>query len=383
MLRPLLRQNAISVWDDSHIKPGDQWQREIEQALARANVAVLLVSADFLNSDYIAEQELLPLLKAAKENGVTILWVYLKNCLFEETPVKDYQAAHNIDKPIEALDAADQNAELKLICKSIKNAYKTEPIAPKSSKIFNQYQLKLPYLCDRSEQRLDLQQALLDHQQNNPHRPFLFIVHGHEHECHAEFLEVVKEHELKVALALDQKQVSILEHILEWPFEAPAKDFVKRIRQRISSTICNIVGKNDYELTAAIANHQAPIIFKVEIIDGTDHSEFDKKLQAFFKLWNEWPDLPSGCVLMIALVAKYRINADFAASIQSLRLNQYKNLHGLRLPELRPIKEPHVHDWNNRHNQLHKNRICELFANSAEGIPMELLVEKLQFLIQA
>jgi TIR domain len=51
-LKPYTRQN-LQVWADPYIKVGDRWWRNISEALSRACVGVLLVSPNFINSDFI------------------------------------------------------------------------------------------------------------------------------------------------------------------------------------------------------------------------------------------------------------------------------------------------------------------------------------------
>ncbi len=123
-LKPILRKGQFSVWVDTEIKAGDHWGNEIEEALAAATVAVLLVSKHFLGSNFIQDKELPPLMKAAKERGLKILWVYLSACNYEETSIKaeGIQAAHRPLEPLEGLDKADRNRVLKEISQEIKKA---------------------------------------------------------------------------------------------------------------------------------------------------------------------------------------------------------------------------------------------------------------------
>jgi hypothetical protein len=71
-LTDLARKGVIDLWSDTKITPGANWREEVRSAIEAAAIAVLLVSADFLASQFIAENELPPLLKSAKKQGVLL-----------------------------------------------------------------------------------------------------------------------------------------------------------------------------------------------------------------------------------------------------------------------------------------------------------------------
>ncbi len=116
MLAPALRAGVMNVWDDTRIQPGANWKEEIQKALASAKVAVLLVSPAFLASDFIANNELPLLLKAAQEDGATIFWIYLSSCLYEHTEIANFQAAHTPLKPLDLLGKPERQAVLSPVC---------------------------------------------------------------------------------------------------------------------------------------------------------------------------------------------------------------------------------------------------------------------------
>jgi hypothetical protein len=122
MLKPLTRTGQLLAWADTAMKGGVKWRDEIEKAVASARVGVLLVSKHFLASDFIAENELPPLLRAAKSKGLTILWVPVSDSLYRETEIAEYQAASDPAKPLDSLSPAEVNRVLVNICEQIKDA---------------------------------------------------------------------------------------------------------------------------------------------------------------------------------------------------------------------------------------------------------------------
>lgn len=118
-LRPYVRDGSITAWTDRQIRAGSRWLDEIRQALAKTKVAVLLVTPNFLASDFIDEHELAPLLKEAETGGVTILWIPVRPSSYLETPLKDYQAIIDADKPLAGMRPPKRDETWVEICKTI------------------------------------------------------------------------------------------------------------------------------------------------------------------------------------------------------------------------------------------------------------------------
>ena len=125
MLAPFLRDGDIELqlWvDDGDIQPGDRWHEKIQSALKAAGVAVVLVSASFLESEYVTKNELPEIIRAATDGKMRLFWVYVSYAAYDVTELEPFQAAHDVSQPLYALVRPEQDAILLKIARDIKAA---------------------------------------------------------------------------------------------------------------------------------------------------------------------------------------------------------------------------------------------------------------------
>jgi hypothetical protein len=110
-LQPLQNEGLIDFWADTKIKAGDKWRNEIEEALKRARAAILLVSADFLASEFIVKNELPPLLDKAEMEGTRIIPVIIKPCRFaRDKHLSRFQAINSPSSPLIMLEEGERES---------------------------------------------------------------------------------------------------------------------------------------------------------------------------------------------------------------------------------------------------------------------------------
>lgn len=85
-LAVLEQQDLLTLWEDRKLAAGDEWQREIVEAMEGSNVAVLLVSASFLTSKFIMGVEVPALLERRENEGLRIVPVVVKPCCWRNIP---------------------------------------------------------------------------------------------------------------------------------------------------------------------------------------------------------------------------------------------------------------------------------------------------------
>nr|NIO84980.1 tetratricopeptide repeat protein [Candidatus Aminicenantes bacterium]NIQ70892.1 tetratricopeptide repeat protein [Candidatus Aminicenantes bacterium]NIT26941.1 tetratricopeptide repeat protein [Candidatus Aminicenantes bacterium] len=82
-LKELEMQGVCRIWDDSQIPPGEDWKKEIEMAMDTADGAVLMISEDFLASDFIIKHEV-PLILSKKGDNFNVFPIIVKSCHWQK-----------------------------------------------------------------------------------------------------------------------------------------------------------------------------------------------------------------------------------------------------------------------------------------------------------
>jgi hypothetical protein len=79
-LKVLVMEDIIDEWNDRKTEPGSDWYLEIQNAISRADVAILMISADFLTSNFIRNEEIPKLLKRRKNKEAKVIPIIVEPC---------------------------------------------------------------------------------------------------------------------------------------------------------------------------------------------------------------------------------------------------------------------------------------------------------------
>src|SRR5260221_718652 len=111
-LRPLQRQGLIDVWYDRNISAGTEWEQEINQHLNSAQIVLLLVSPDFMDSDYCYSIEMKRALERHARGEARVIPVILRYVDWHGEPLGKLQALPTDGKPVRGPDWYDLDRAL-------------------------------------------------------------------------------------------------------------------------------------------------------------------------------------------------------------------------------------------------------------------------------
>ncbi|MDP3225463.1 MAG: toll/interleukin-1 receptor domain-containing protein, partial [Rubrivivax sp.] len=126
---------ALDVWDDRRIQGGDDWRQEIRQAIEGCDIALLLISADFLISKFILDEEVPRLLERRVQAQVRVIPIILGPCQWQLVPwLAPLQARPTDGKPLSKLGKAKVDEMLSSLAGEIHRLH-TQASAPKPASV--------------------------------------------------------------------------------------------------------------------------------------------------------------------------------------------------------------------------------------------------------
>jgi TIR domain len=100
-LKNLKKQRSISGWHDGEIGAGNEWDKEIKTHLSQADIVLLLISQDFIASDYCYNIEMKESLERHKKGEACVVPIILRHSTWkEEQLLHELQALPTGGKPI-------------------------------------------------------------------------------------------------------------------------------------------------------------------------------------------------------------------------------------------------------------------------------------------
>ena len=107
-LAGLKRQGVIAEWHDRRITGGTAWKGQIDAHLESADVILLVVSADFIASDYCYDKEMKRAMERHKAGTVRIIPVIVRACDWDGTPFRELLAFPKDGKAITSWSNRDE-----------------------------------------------------------------------------------------------------------------------------------------------------------------------------------------------------------------------------------------------------------------------------------
>ncbi|MCI0662643.1 MAG: toll/interleukin-1 receptor domain-containing protein [Acidobacteria bacterium] len=107
-LSVLRRNGMIKGWHDRNISAGTEWKDSISEHLESARVILLLVSSDFLASDYCYDKEMMRAMERHEKGSARVIPVILRKCDWQDAPFGKLQALPKDAKPVKSWGDIDE-----------------------------------------------------------------------------------------------------------------------------------------------------------------------------------------------------------------------------------------------------------------------------------
>ena len=96
----LRREGVLDVWHDRRLQAGEPWAQTLDEQIGSADLVLLLVSADFIQSDYCFGLEMRTALERDQAGRSRVVPVIVRKCDWETAPFGKLQAVPHDNRPV-------------------------------------------------------------------------------------------------------------------------------------------------------------------------------------------------------------------------------------------------------------------------------------------
>ena len=418
-LAAMERRGLIEVWDDRAIPAGSHWEDAILGTLERADLILLLISPDFIKSDYCYGEEMARGVERHVAGTATLVPVLMRPCQWDTLPFIEEHKIQAVPRDGKVItEWPNQDAALKQVADELRllvegsaarPAAATTPrpatatTAPAAAARPDIPPL-LADLCDRGDQDAAFDSALRAALAQPARRPFVFVLFGESVERDHGFRERLAEVRIKRLLDLARLQTSVERLSLGDP-SACYGDLAEAFRAELGNQLLGDLGASRQHLFDYVRGHPPPLLMTSLFVGSDSLQRLRKLVPAMLAEWAGWPNLPAERSLIHCLSIRFDAPADPSAALPPLEeaaredirkylrrlagkdgsgFRDYPAVAGRVLPELRPVTPGHAETWAGTREVAALTRIApedvqQLFARSRQrrpdgSIPMQFLV---------
>jgi hypothetical protein len=398
-LSQLRNDGLISIWTDREIIASQNWSSRIHENLNRADIVLLLVSADFLRSEYCYAEEMVRAMERHEAGDCAVVPIIVRECdwttaIFAKlqylpstgfirrwNPDRDYtDIARGVRRLVDSLCSNGS------VVKAAKPPLMRNPAVPPG----------LLALCDRKREDTALETAIKSHSQSplKAQHPLVCIVWGDDYADHRAYLRRLRAHTLPKCLGLGPNTELQNPIRLEWPADAETR----------TEALARIASDLDTELDQRqVSSSKHPTIVYTEILTADWGGNGRRVMDAYLEYWNT--RTPSASLVIALTFMKLQRVADqpesarrhpveeddIRAYLKTDLFKPYPRLGGVIVPELHLVRQSEVETYLDLPPVLHycdelklasaAKPVIERLYKDRDAVAMQTLLSALSHLL--
>jgi hypothetical protein len=396
----LRRQGVATFWSDREIYAGTDWASQIDHNLRNANVILLLLSANFINSNYCFDVELRHAVERRLRDEAVLIPVVLQPCNWEGVSVPceggefklgqvqalpyDARAVTKWGNRHEAFDNIAKGVAAVVEQLASTGAAKwgetppvelgeraAAPVAPVPE--------LLPYLCDRATQETLLRRAVHGWQARGlAKRPLVCVIHGGDDEAIDMFKRRLHEVTLPALLSAraegdgseplyDPARGRLDDLFIPLPpsFIEPEVPFYF-LQAEVGVPVADNMYATPESVADALSSKDVPTLFHSHLASSDWGGDGERIVESFLNFWGSLPDVKAGRVLSFLFFKYSGGNSSRLAELNEraekffnglgARLADFSGAHALVLPRLPSVALGDAETW--VRSREHFRKLC-------------------------